>query len=277
MRRRMAGGTRSNRTLASTPARRSLWPHSCHVDVRDLGADMVTDGHAWAFVRYSRDYVDEERESAAVRGRNIPPHLSARMAVARREPHGALEVSSAFMSGVRSERVSRRLPWAGRREGRHPLLVGRPRARLDRSGDVVGIGFVGAGQWWRQRKRPAGFVGEMRPIGNSLAALGRAGGSLLTSFPAGLARQGSHRQVILRNDRPLYQGVALFAVLSIAWPVLEMSWPAPAAVWQAPRSGAIPKNASRIRLESVTLLPIKFTLGSGDRGAPGTSYLANGV
>jgi endonuclease YncB( thermonuclease family) len=39
----------------------------CHVDGRDLGADMVSDGHAWAFVRYSRDYVDEEREAAAVR------------------------------------------------------------------------------------------------------------------------------------------------------------------------------------------------------------------
>ena len=39
----------------------------CHVDGRDLGADMVTDGHAWAFVRYSLDYVDEEREAAAVR------------------------------------------------------------------------------------------------------------------------------------------------------------------------------------------------------------------
>ena len=38
-----------------------------HVDGRDLGADMVADGHAWAFVRYSRDYVDEEREAAAVR------------------------------------------------------------------------------------------------------------------------------------------------------------------------------------------------------------------
>jgi hypothetical protein len=34
---------------------------------RDLGADMVADGHAWAFVRYSRDYVEEEREAAAVR------------------------------------------------------------------------------------------------------------------------------------------------------------------------------------------------------------------
>jgi endonuclease YncB( thermonuclease family) len=39
----------------------------CHADGRDLGADMVADGHAWAFVRYSRDYVEEEREAAAVR------------------------------------------------------------------------------------------------------------------------------------------------------------------------------------------------------------------
>ena len=39
----------------------------CHVDGRDLGADMVADGHAWAFVRNSRDYLDEEREAAAVR------------------------------------------------------------------------------------------------------------------------------------------------------------------------------------------------------------------
>ena len=39
----------------------------CRADGRDLGADMVADGHAWAFVRYSRDYVEEEREAAAVR------------------------------------------------------------------------------------------------------------------------------------------------------------------------------------------------------------------
>ena len=39
----------------------------CRADGRDLGADMVADGHAWAFVRDSRDYVDEEREAAAVR------------------------------------------------------------------------------------------------------------------------------------------------------------------------------------------------------------------
>ena len=39
----------------------------CRADGRDPGADMVADGHAWAFVRYSRDYVEEEREVAAVR------------------------------------------------------------------------------------------------------------------------------------------------------------------------------------------------------------------
>jgi endonuclease YncB( thermonuclease family) len=39
----------------------------CRADGRDLGADMVSDGHAWAFVRYSRDYVEQEREAAAVR------------------------------------------------------------------------------------------------------------------------------------------------------------------------------------------------------------------
>jgi endonuclease YncB( thermonuclease family) len=39
----------------------------CRADGRELGADMVADGHAWAFVRYSRDYVEEEREAAAMR------------------------------------------------------------------------------------------------------------------------------------------------------------------------------------------------------------------
>jgi endonuclease YncB( thermonuclease family) len=31
----------------------------CRADGRDLGADMVSDGLAWAFVRYSREYVEE--------------------------------------------------------------------------------------------------------------------------------------------------------------------------------------------------------------------------
>jgi hypothetical protein len=84
-----------------------------------------------------------------------------------------------------------------------------------------------------------------------------------------------------------YQGVAWLAVLVITWPVLETSWPAPATVWHAPRSGAIPKNASRTRLESAILLHMTFTLLSGfgaghakplvfdagcwGSGAPGTS------
>jgi endonuclease YncB( thermonuclease family) len=74
----MARRTSSNRTLARTGERHvTCEPKTldrygrtvavCHVDGRDLGADMVTDGHAWAFVRYSRDYVEEEREAAAVR------------------------------------------------------------------------------------------------------------------------------------------------------------------------------------------------------------------
>src|SRR6185503_18821597 len=51
----------------------------------------------------------------------------------------------------------------------------------------------------------------------------------------------------------------------MAWPVLEMSWPAPAVVWQAPRSGATPKNASKIRLESVILLYMEITLLRGPK------------
>lgn len=41
----------------------------CRADGRDLGAEMVEAGMAWAFVRYSRDYVDlEGRARAAGRG-----------------------------------------------------------------------------------------------------------------------------------------------------------------------------------------------------------------
>ena len=35
----------------------------CRADGRDLGADMVSAGMAWAFVRYSRDYVVQERDA----------------------------------------------------------------------------------------------------------------------------------------------------------------------------------------------------------------------
>jgi hypothetical protein len=44
-----------------------------------------------------------------------------------------------------------------------------------------------------------------------------------------------------------------------------MSWPAPAVVWQAPRSGATPKNASKIRLESIILLYMEITLLRGSK------------
>ena len=79
VRRWMARRTSSNRTLARTDWRtprhlrtsdaRSLRPHSRALPGRwpRPGADMVTNGYAWAFVRYSPDYVEEEREAAAVR------------------------------------------------------------------------------------------------------------------------------------------------------------------------------------------------------------------
>lgn len=38
---------------------------TCFVDQRDIGAEMVRNGHAWAFVKYSTTYIDEE---AAARG-----------------------------------------------------------------------------------------------------------------------------------------------------------------------------------------------------------------
>ena len=39
----------------------------CRVGSEDLGAIMVREGMAWAFVRYSRDYVDEEVRAKANR------------------------------------------------------------------------------------------------------------------------------------------------------------------------------------------------------------------
>ena len=39
----------------------------CRVAGEDLGATMVREGMAWAFVRYSRDYVDQEARAKADR------------------------------------------------------------------------------------------------------------------------------------------------------------------------------------------------------------------
>ena len=43
----------------------------CRADGEDLGAAMVRLGYAWAFVRYSRDYVAEEAEA---RSENLGVH-----------------------------------------------------------------------------------------------------------------------------------------------------------------------------------------------------------
>jgi endonuclease YncB( thermonuclease family) len=39
----------------------------CRAGGRDLGADMVSAGMAWAFTRYSSDYVDQERTAIGAR------------------------------------------------------------------------------------------------------------------------------------------------------------------------------------------------------------------
>lgn len=39
----------------------------CRAGGEDLGAIMVRDGYAWAFVRYSGDYVDQEARATAAR------------------------------------------------------------------------------------------------------------------------------------------------------------------------------------------------------------------
>ena len=37
----------------------------CRADGEDLGAAMVRAGHAWAFIRYSRDYITQEQQARA--------------------------------------------------------------------------------------------------------------------------------------------------------------------------------------------------------------------
>jgi endonuclease YncB( thermonuclease family) len=39
----------------------------CRASGKDLGAIMVWEGMAWAFVRYSRDYVDQQAKAKADR------------------------------------------------------------------------------------------------------------------------------------------------------------------------------------------------------------------
>ena len=49
----------------------------CHAGADDLGALMVSAGWAWAFTRYSLDYVDAERRAAA-RGVGVHVHQCQR-------------------------------------------------------------------------------------------------------------------------------------------------------------------------------------------------------
>jgi endonuclease YncB( thermonuclease family) len=39
----------------------------CRADGRDLGAAMVELGMAWAFTRYSSDYIDQERAAISAK------------------------------------------------------------------------------------------------------------------------------------------------------------------------------------------------------------------
>ncbi|WP_289296501.1 thermonuclease family protein [uncultured Reyranella sp.] len=49
----------------------------CRVDGRDIGKEMVRIGMAWAFIRYSQDYVEDEArarvEKLGVHGRDCVP------------------------------------------------------------------------------------------------------------------------------------------------------------------------------------------------------------
>ena len=49
----------------------------CRADGVDIGAAMVSAGMAWAFVRYSRDYVAEE-QTAAAQGSGVHAHQCER-------------------------------------------------------------------------------------------------------------------------------------------------------------------------------------------------------
>jgi endonuclease YncB( thermonuclease family) len=57
-----------NRTVSCNPQGLDKYGRTlavCHVDGRDINAQMVRQGYAWAFVRYSQSYVKEEAEARA--------------------------------------------------------------------------------------------------------------------------------------------------------------------------------------------------------------------
>lgn len=72
-------GARATEALSALIARRPVTCESrgndkygrmlaiCFVDGKDINAEMVREGYAWAFVRYSRTYVRQEAEARAAR------------------------------------------------------------------------------------------------------------------------------------------------------------------------------------------------------------------
>lgn len=109
---RQAGGREASAGLAKLIADREVWCEQtdtdrrgravaiCKVGARDLGAAMVSDGLAWAYVRYSHDYLALERE-------------------ARRDRVGVWQTEQVL--GFRSV-VGPQPPWEYRAERRRGLL-----------------------------------------------------------------------------------------------------------------------------------------------------------
>ncbi|MBN9089158.1 MAG: thermonuclease family protein [Reyranella sp.] len=69
-------GLMRGRAITCTPKVKDRYGRTvavCYSDGRDLGADMVSAGMAYAFVRYSRDYVEQEA-SALAAGLSVHGH-----------------------------------------------------------------------------------------------------------------------------------------------------------------------------------------------------------
>ena len=86
----MAGGTSCNRTITAPSSETGRFPanprRSIVTDAPSRFAMWMAGTlgptwlpmHAWAFVRYIRDYLDEEREAAAVRAAYTVTHANLR-------------------------------------------------------------------------------------------------------------------------------------------------------------------------------------------------------
>lgn len=93
---------------------------TCFADGRDLGAQLVGEGLAWAFIRYSDEYVAEEQEArAAARGvwghPSQPPweFRAARWSAAEEEAPGDCAIKGNISDGERIYHAPWS-PWYGR-------------------------------------------------------------------------------------------------------------------------------------------------------------------